>query len=768
MRNSIEKPQVLIMILLTLALTGCSSNAPGKLAETEDKSSEIMETAADNSVSESKCMLEEDDEVINPDDVDMDDPVNETDTNLSIYDEIEGTYYSEETVSDAMTGETVPKNCGLISGYEIQFYKYDQNVHCYRIGQKRRISETERMASGNLIEFYDEEDTSQTWTLSSKSEDPYYYDLYFSSNKRVDALISPKSKNFKKIFASGREFLLYPSENCTTGSLEAPKVNNGVNYLGPDYVSIHFNWNAVDGAEGYEVLEDIKAEGEADDRFRNPRFSEIDDRYYISGGQDDFIHRIKVRAFKTKDGRRVFSEWSPYAIGKESNLLVGESLVTEEVNDKDVYIPVLEEYSKVFRGDESLYGMRAPGELYYKVKSFDVFDINDFCYAFCDYGPVFSDPSCLELLILKKKEGKDCLYSLLYNDGSYPLMLGLDYITGSVEGDYSSTDLEAIPEGEDLFLYDNGIIAKSRDEKDFSVRNYIKLVNEPDMVPFHWELLTTIVRVTDSSGSNKYYKSDVNQSLNYYPNEKKDLYKEISENEFNKIQKKYEVPTSLVKYPFAEYKGTRYLNEEEEKVIDAYASVIKEKKAKEPFASFTLIHLDEDDIPELAIAYGGSHATGVGFYRFDETGVNEICATGSNGLAYYERGSGIAYGWYTGQGATWYNICIIKDGKLTKKIMPEIAIQYDENFKESGYSYYLEEEEGEESESKHISKEEFEKILAPYSPENRQYRELNYDNLYDVHKISDIKQALKDSLAEEDTLPQLDMEFFRKNTITGK
>ena len=73
-----------------------------------------METAADNSVSESKCMLEEDDEVINPDDVDMDDPVNETDTNLSIYDEIEGTYYSEETVSDAMTGETVPKNCGLI------------------------------------------------------------------------------------------------------------------------------------------------------------------------------------------------------------------------------------------------------------------------------------------------------------------------------------------------------------------------------------------------------------------------------------------------------------------------------------------------------------------------------------------------------------------------------------------------------------------------------------------------------------------------------
>lgn len=202
---------------------------------------------------------------------------------------------------------------------------------------------------------------------------------------------------------------------------------------------------------------------------------------------------------------------------------------------------------------------------------------------------------------------------------------------------------------------------------------------------------------------------------------------------------------------------------DEVKAIEAYASFIKERAAdtQYPFLSFTMIHLDEDDIPELAIAYGGSHADGVGFYGFDGTGVNEICVTGSLGLAYYEKESGIAYGWYTGQGSTCYNIGIVKDRKLKEKIMPEIAIQYDENFEESGYKYY-------DEEGKSISKEEFEEILAPYSPEKRQYRELNYDKLHDVHKITDIEQALRDSLAEEDNLPKPDMEYFHANIITGE
>lgn len=209
-------------------------------------------------------------------------------------------------------------------------------------------------------------------------------------------------------------------------------------------------------------------------------------------------------------------------------------------------------------------------------------------------------------------------------------------------------------------------------------------------------------------------------------------------------------------------------NEVVEKAIVAYASVIEEKAAEEPFLSFTLIHLDEDDIPELVIADGDAHAGGVTFYGFDAAGVNEIYSTGSFGLAYYEKGIGIAFGWYTGQGETWYDVGIIKDGKLTEELMPVIAIQYDENYKEAGYKYYLGGENGEEIIPKDISKEKFDEILTPYAPENRQYRELEYNKLYDVHEITDIKQALRDSLEKEDNLPQPDMEFFHKNTIAGE
>ena len=71
--------------------------------------------------------------------------------------------------------------------------------------------------------------------------------------------------------------------------------------------------------------------------------------------------------------------------------------------------------------------MRAPKELYYKVNSFGGFDINDFYYAFYDYGP--DDNDDVELLILKEKDGKDCLYSLLY-EGLYSL--SLDFISDAI------------------------------------------------------------------------------------------------------------------------------------------------------------------------------------------------------------------------------------------------------------------------------------------------------------------------------------------------
>lgn len=59
MRNSIGKTMVLIMILISLVLTGCSSREAGNLSETGDISSKITETAPTDDVPTADISLED-------------------------------------------------------------------------------------------------------------------------------------------------------------------------------------------------------------------------------------------------------------------------------------------------------------------------------------------------------------------------------------------------------------------------------------------------------------------------------------------------------------------------------------------------------------------------------------------------------------------------------------------------------------------------------------------------------------------------------------
>ncbi len=206
--------------------------------------------------------------------------------------------------------------------------------------------------------------------------------------------------------------------------------------------------------------------------------------------------------------------------------------------------------------------------------------------------------------------------------------------------------------------------------------------------------------------------------------------------------------------------------EDIEKAIEAYAAFIEGKKgnAESSFLSYTLIHLDDDGMPELAVSYGDSHPDGVTFYHYDGANVNEVLFAGSLGRAYYEKGNGIVFGWYTGMGETYYTIAAVKDGKVTDITRPAIAIQYNENFEETGYKYY---ESGEDFDDREITEEKFNEMLSPYSPDKRDYRELEYGKMNDAYKAADTIQTLKASLEEEDNLPKPDMEQYIEGVITG-
>ena len=96
-------------------------------------------------------------------------------------------------------------------------------------------------------------------------------------------------------------------------TLGVPVVKDGVLKPGEDRVEVWFEWDPVEGADGYEVSEENKYYSETE--YREPETFEVTDNSYVTGAQDNFDFRIKVRAFKGSGADRVYGEWSSFATG---------------------------------------------------------------------------------------------------------------------------------------------------------------------------------------------------------------------------------------------------------------------------------------------------------------------------------------------------------------------------------------------------------------------------------------------------------------------
>ena len=99
----------------------------------------------------------------------------------------------------------------------------------------------------------------------------------------------------------------------TADSLGVPAVKDGVTRPGEDCIEVYFEWDPVEGADGYEVSEENKYCSE--EEYREPETVETTESSYVSSAQDDFDFRIKVRAFKGKGAERTYGEWSSFATG---------------------------------------------------------------------------------------------------------------------------------------------------------------------------------------------------------------------------------------------------------------------------------------------------------------------------------------------------------------------------------------------------------------------------------------------------------------------
>ncbi|MCR5558255.1 MAG: hypothetical protein K6F75_11955 [Butyrivibrio sp.] len=104
------------------------------------------------------------------------------------------------------------------------------------------------------------------------------------------------------------------SEPAADVTLATPQVKDGVMRQGEDSIEVYFEWDPIEGADGYEVSSKNKFYEE--ENFREPEETvEVTDTSFVTGAQDYFDFLIKVRAFKGSGDSRVYSEWSEEAAG---------------------------------------------------------------------------------------------------------------------------------------------------------------------------------------------------------------------------------------------------------------------------------------------------------------------------------------------------------------------------------------------------------------------------------------------------------------------
>ncbi|MCR4893057.1 MAG: hypothetical protein K5989_12865 [Lachnospiraceae bacterium] len=117
-------------------------------------------------------------------------------------------------------------------------------------------------------------------------------------------------------------------ETARAVALQIPVVKDGIMEPGEEAIEVVFEWEAVEGADGYEILEESKYRTE--ETFREPEnevTADTSQTTYRTGAQDEFDFRIKVRAYNGKGDDREYSEWSDYAYGSAYDK---DSLTEEE------------------------------------------------------------------------------------------------------------------------------------------------------------------------------------------------------------------------------------------------------------------------------------------------------------------------------------------------------------------------------------------------------------------------------------------------------
>lgn len=203
------------------------------------------------------------------------------------------------------------------------------------------------------------------------------------------------------------------------------------------------------------------------------------------------------------------------------------------IDYEEAYAPVLDEYKRLLEDPSVLTDeTKVPSSFRDKVQLYSL-GIDDIYYVFLD----LDNNSIDEMIILNRSFGDDyvCAVYSLENERIIPI-------------DFSAVRMER----DGIYLYNSKIVGINAGGTGYVKKCFCRL----DQKTFDWDVVETIVMLCGQDGISKYYKSNAQESREYDPEDTMEIYTEISEEEMNALENRFEEEPDIDRNPLANYGKT--------------------------------------------------------------------------------------------------------------------------------------------------------------------------------------------------------------------
>lgn len=211
---------------------------------------------------------------------------------------------------------------------------------------------------------------------------------------------------------------------------------------------------------------------------------------------------------------------------------------TDETLDYDaLYYPIIDVYIELLEDDFAIPDeTKVPYSFKDAIRTENI-RMEDMEYVYYDLDRNGID----ELLIMLRNDvlNSNMIYAIYTIENNRVIPIEYSFLTISRDGTY---------------FFEDGIVGKMKGGTGFDQRSYCRL----DTDGFEWKVVETVAMVAFNYGNDvKYFSSDNQESIQEAPDDKPEIYAEITKAEMDDIISKYEIKANINSRKLSEYKNMR-------------------------------------------------------------------------------------------------------------------------------------------------------------------------------------------------------------------